>query len=129
MALPIARYTIVREKEKLLRHNLREIRSAIDRYKELSDQQKLRPGVGRFGYPPDLDTLVKGVPLAQTQPGGKTIRFLRRIPEDPMTGRADWGLRAVQDEKDASNWGGKDVFDVYSVSRGTAMDGSRYSDW
>ena len=129
MALPVAKYTIVREKEKRLRQNLREMRDAIDRFKQLSDQRKLRPGIGSYGYPPDLETLVKGVPLASTSAQGKTIRFLRRIPEDPMTGRAEWGLRAVQDEKDSQNWGGKNVFDVYSKSTATAADGSRYSDW
>ena len=129
MALPVARYAIVGGKEKHLRQNLREIREAIDRFKELSDQRKLRLGLGKYGYPPDLETLVKGVPLASTQGEAKSIRFLRRIPEDPMTGRADWGLRAAEDEKDSLNWSGKDVFDVYSKSTGTAMDGTRYSEW
>jgi general secretion pathway protein G len=129
MALPIARNTIVREKEKRLRQNLREIRDAIDRYKELTDQRKLRPGIGKYGYPPDLETLVKGVPLGDARSEGKSIRFLRRIPEDPMTGRADWGLRAAEDEKGSASWSGKDVFDIYSKSAGTAADGSKYSDW
>jgi len=128
MALPVARYTIVREKEKLLRQHLREIRDAIDRFKQLSDERKL-PGAGKFGYPPDLETLVKGVPLADTPGQVKTIRFLRRIPVDPMTGRADWGLRAAEDEKNALSWSGKDVFDVYSKSTAIAIDGSRYFDW
>lgn len=129
MALPVARQTIVREKEKRLRQNLWEIRGAIDHYKELSDQRKLRPGIGKHGYPPDLETLVNGVPLADARSGGKSIRFLRRIPEDPMTRRAEWGLRAAEDEKGSLNWSGKDVFDVYSKSTGASMDGSKYSDW
>ena len=129
MALPVARRSIVREREKHLRQSLREIRDAIDRFKELSDQRKLRPGIGKYGYPPDLETLVKGVPLATTGSQGKSIRFLRRIPEDPMTGSADWGLRAAEDEKDSQSWSGKDVFDVYSKSTGTSADGSRYSAW
>ena len=126
-ALPIARYAVLREKEATLRHNLDEIRDAIDRYKDAADRQAIRVEIGTEGYPPDLETLVKGVKLGNS--GDKKIVFLREIPVDPMTGRADWGLRSVQDEPDSKHWSGKDVFDVYSQSTGTAMDGTKYSDW
>ena len=126
-ALPIARYALVREKEAILRHNLDEIRGAIDRYKDAADHQAIRVEVGTEGYPPDLQTLVTGVKLGNS--GEKKIVFLRKIPIDPMTGLADWGLRAVQDDPDSRHWSGKDVFDVYSQSTATAMDGTKYSDW
>lgn len=126
-ALPIARYAVVREKETILRHSLDEIRNAIDRYKDAADHQAIRIEIGTEGYPPDLQTLVSGVKLGSS--GDKKIVFLRKIPIDPMTGRADWGLRAVQDDPDSRHWSGKDVFDVYSQSAGTAMDGTKYSDW
>jgi general secretion pathway protein G len=129
MALPIARFTVIREREKELRYDLREMRNAIDKYKDLADQQKIRVEVGSEGYPPDLDTLVKGVALGGSGASGKNIRFLRRVPVDPMTGRTDWGLRSVQDDPDATSWGGNNVFDVYSKSTGTALDGTKYSDW
>ena len=126
-ALPIARYAVVREKEAILRHNLDEIRDAIDRYKDAADHQAIRVEVGTEGYPPDLQTLVSGVKLGSS--GDKKIVFLRKVPIDPMTGRADWGLRAVQDDADSRHWSGKDVFDVYSQSTATAMNGTKYSDW
>lgn len=126
-ALPIARYAVVREKEAILRHNLDEIRDAIDRYKDAADHQAIKVEIGTEGYPPDLETLVAGVKLGNE--GDKKIAFLRKIPTDPMTGRADWGLRAVQDDPDSTQWGGKDVFDVYSQSTATAIDGTKYSDW
>jgi len=129
MALPIARYTVMREREKELRMDLREMRNAIDKYKDLADQQKIRVEVGSEGYPPDLDTLVKGVAVGGTGAAGKNLRFLRRIPVDPMTGRADWGLRSVQDDPDSTSWGGNNVFDVYSKSTATALDGTQYSTW
>jgi len=125
-ALPIARYSIVHKKEELLRYDLRQIRDAIDRYKDLADANKIRVEVGSEGYPPGLETLVTGVKLGAGD--DKKIRFLRRIPVDPMTGQADWGLRAVQDDADSTSWGGKNVFDVYSKSQATASDGTRYSD-
>ena len=125
-ALPIARYSIIHKKEELLRYDLRQMRDAIDRYKDLADSNKIRVEVGSEGYPPDLETLVKGVKLGAGD--DKKIRFLRRIPVDPMTGQADWGLRAVQDDFDSTSWGGKNVFDVYSKSQATASDGTRYSD-
>jgi general secretion pathway protein G len=125
-ALPIARYSIIHKKEELLRYDLRQMRDAIDRYKDLADANKIRVEVDSQGYPPDLETLVKGVKLGAGD--DKRIRFLRRIPVDPMTGQADWGLRAVQDDADSTSWGGGNVFDVYSKSQGTASDGTRYSD-
>ncbi len=126
-AMPLARYTIMRQREAELRQDLREMRNAIDRYKDLSDRNLIRVELGSEGYPPDLDTLVKGVQLGAAN--DRRIRFLRRIPIDPTTGRADWGLRAIQDDPDSMSWGGKNVFDVYSKSQGTALDGTKYSDW
>jgi general secretion pathway protein G len=111
---------------------LRTMREAIDRYKDLADRGLIRVDVLTGGYPPDLETLVKGVTLtsgAVAGVTGKTIVFLRSIPVDPMTGQANWGLRAVEDDPDSTSWGGNDVFDVYSTSTGTALDGTKYSDW
>jgi general secretion pathway protein G len=125
-ALPVARYSIVRGKENELRRDLREMKDAIDRYKDLADQQKIRVEVGSENYPPDLETLVKGV---QVGTADKKVRFLRKIPVDPLTGRAEWGMRCVTDDPDSQSWCGKNVFDVYSKSQGTALDGSKYSDW
>jgi general secretion pathway protein G len=127
-ALPIARSRIQHAKETELHRALREMRDAIDRYKDLADRNLIRVEVGSEGYPPDLDTLVKGVNLG----GGnadRRMRFLRAIPMDPMTKTRDWGLRAVQDDPDSTSWGGRNVFDVYSKSTGTASDGTRYADW
>ena len=129
MALPLARFTIMRQRERELRLDLREMRTAIDKYKDLADQQKIRVEVGSEGYPPDLETLVKGVAIGGSGASGKNIRFLRRIPVDPITGRAEWGLRSVQDDPDSTSWGGNNVFDVYSKSTGTALDGTQYSTW
>lgn len=126
-ALPIARYSIIHKKEELLHYELRQMRDAIDRYKDLADSNKIRVEVGTEGYPPDLETLVNGVKVGAGD--DKKIRFLRRIPVDPMTGRAEWGLRAVQDDPDSTSWGGKNVFDVYSKSQATASDGTRYANW
>jgi general secretion pathway protein G len=126
-ALPIAKYNIIRQRDAELHHNLREIKDAIDRYKDAADRNQIRVEIGSEGYPPDLETLVKGVQLGASN--DRKIRFLRKIPVDPMTGRAEWGLRAVQDDPDSTSWGGKNVFDVYSKSTGTALDGTKYSDW
>ena len=127
MALPIFRYAVVREKEGELRYDLQTMRDAIDYYKELAEQHKFRTEVGSDNYPPDLDALVKGVQLGAGN--DKKLRFLRKVPLDPMTGKADWGLRATGDDYDSTTWGGKNVFDVYSKSTGTALDGTKYSDW
>jgi len=129
MALPIAKFTVIRQREKELREDLRDMRRAIDKYKDLADQQKIRVELGSEGYPPDMDTLVKGVAVGGSGAAGKNMRFLRRVPKDPMTGRTEWGLRSVQDDPDSTSWGGKNVFDVYSKSSGTALDGTKYSDW
>ena len=126
-AIPLARMTIKRRKEEQLRYALREMRDAIDRYKDYADQGKITVPAGTEGYPPDLNTLVIGVKLAGQK--DQKLRFLRTIPKDPMTGGADWGLRSVQDDPDTTSWGGQDVFDVYSRSTGTAINGTRYSDW
>jgi len=127
MALPVFRYTVIRQKEAELHYDLRTMKDAIDRYKDLADQHKFRTEVGSENYPPDLETLVKGVQLGAGD--DKRLRFLRKIPVDPMTGRADWGLRSISDDPDSTSWGGKNVFDVYSKSTGTALDGTKYSDW
>jgi general secretion pathway protein G len=124
-AEPLIRITIVRGREAELHRSLREIRNAIDRYKDMADTLAFRTEVGSNGYPPDLDTLVTGVTIA----GNKKVRFLRRIPVDPMTGQREWGMRSVQDDPDSTSWGGGNVFDVFSKSQGTALDGSKYSDW
>jgi general secretion pathway protein G len=132
-ALPLARASIQRAREQELHRALREMKDAIDRYKDAADRGLIRVEVGTEGYPPDLETLVNGVQLggsaAGGTAGGQKVRFLRKIPVDPMTGRADWGLKAVQDDPDSRSWGGKNVFDVYSLSQGTAMDGTKYADW
>jgi general secretion pathway protein G len=131
-ALPMARWSVYRVRERELKNDLRTMREAIDRYKDLADRGLIRVDVLTSGYPPDLETLVKGVPLtsgAVAGVTGKAIVFLRSIPVDPMTGQANWGLRSVEDDPDSTSWGGNDVFDVYSTSTGTALDGTKYSDW
>jgi len=127
VALPIARVQAQRAREVELRRNLRQIRQAIDRYRDFADRGMIPIKPDSFGYPPDMETLVKGVPLK----GAATARykFLRRIPIDPTTGKADWGMRSMQDDPDSRSWGGSNVFDVYSQSQGTALDGTRYADW
>src|ERR1700757_3208604 len=97
MALPIAKFTVIRQREKELREDLRDMRRAIDKYKDLADQQKIRVELGSEGYPPDLDTLVKGVAVGGSGAAGKNMRFLRRVPVDPMTGGVGWGMRSGQD--------------------------------
>ena len=124
LAVPLARVTIKREKERELRHALWELRDAIDRYKDAADRGAFRTKVGSEGYPPDLDTLVKGEDVQ-----GKKLRFLRRIPKDPMTDSTEWGLRSMQDDPNSDSWGEQNVFDVYTKSQGTALDGTNYKDW
>jgi general secretion pathway protein G len=126
-ALPVIRFTILREREYQLHKDLREMRLAIDRYKDDADRNLLRTEVGSEGYPPDLDTLVKGVNTGTS--GTDKKRYLRRIPVDPITGTKDWGLRSIQDDVDSTSWGGGNVFDVYSKSQAIALDGTKYSDW
>ena len=123
-AIPVARFQVKREKERELRYDLWEMRSAIDAYKDAADRGAFQIKTDSMGYPPDLETLVNGVDVH-----GKTVRFLRKIPVDPMTGKADWGLRSNQDDPDTDSWGGQNVFDVYSKSDGTALDGTKYKDW
>ena len=127
MALPLARNEIIRGRELELHRDLRMLREAIDRYKFDSDQGKIPIKVDSFGYPPDLKILVEGVPVKGTAKG--KYKYLRKIPVDPMTGSADWGLRAMQDDPDSKGWGGQNVFDVYSKSSGAALDGTQYGDW
>jgi general secretion pathway protein G len=122
-AFPLARMTIYREREHELRQDLWMIRDAIDRYKDAADKGAFQIKVGSEGYPPDLDTLVNGVDVA-----GKKLKFLRKIPVDPMT-KQDWGLRSMQDDKDSTSWGGQSVFDVYTKSDQIALDGTKYKDW
>lgn len=126
-ALPAVHFTIVRAKEVELHQDLREMRDAIDHYKDYADRNLIRVELGSEGYPPDLETLVKGVQIGAGS--DRKVRFLRRIPVDPMTGHADWNLQAVQDDPDSTSWGGKNVFDVHSKSQATALDGTRYADW
>lgn len=161
-AVPLARMTVQRQKEAELHRALREMRSAIDRYKDDADKNLIRTEVGSQNYPPDLQSLVDGVTVSipanapagisaaalATASGGSAsaavaalpttpsasalpnkVRYLRRIPVDPMTGKADWGLRAVQDDPDSGSWSGHNVFDVYSQSTATAIDGTKYSEW
>jgi len=123
-ALPMAKFQVKRQKEKQLRYDLWEMRDAIDKYKDVADKGLIQTKADSNNYPPDLQTLVDGVEI-QT----KKMRFLRSIPVDPMTKNADWGLRSNQDEPDSTSFGGQDVFDVYSKSDGTALDGSKYNTW
>ena len=127
MIVPVARYTVKREKELELKQQLRFMRDAIDRYKQHSDVGAIQVQLGSEGYPPDLVTLVAGVP--QIGQINKKLKFLRRIPVDPMTGKAEWGLRSYQDEPDTMAWGGQNIYDVRSQSGGRAIDGSYYKDW
>lgn len=127
VALPLARVQVQRTREVELHRDLREMREAIDRYKDFSDRGMIPVKVDTFGYPPDLKTLVEGVPLKGT--ANAKFKFLRRIPIDPTTGKADWGLRSMQDDPDSQSWGGQNVFDVYTKAQGTALDGTRYGDW
>jgi general secretion pathway protein G len=123
-AVPVTIFQVKRQKERELRRDLWEMRDAIDHYKDAADKNAFQVKVDSQGYPPDLETLVKGVEV-QT----KKVKFLRRIPVDPMTGEAEWGLRSMQDDPDSDSYGGQSVFDVYSKSTGTALDGTKYSTW
>ncbi len=128
IAMPLARVQLKRGHERELRQALREMRTAIDRYKDASDRGLIPVRLDTEGYPTDLEVLVEGVPLANS-PDGKRLRLLRRIPRDPLTNSTDWGLRSYQDPPDSTAFGGQNVFDVYSRSQGTALDGSQYSEW
>ena len=123
-AAPIARYKVKREKERELKYDLWTMRDAIDKYKDAADKGAFQTKVDSQNYPPDLQTLVDGVDVQ-----GKKVKFLRRIPIDPMTGKQEWGLRSMQDDPTSDSYGGQSVFDVYSKSQGTALNGEKYSDW
>jgi general secretion pathway protein G len=127
IALPLVRVQLTRTRETELRQDLREMRTAIDLYKKFSDSSFFSTKVDSNGYPPDLQTLVEGEPT-RAFPNVK-YKFLRRIPIDPMTGTKDWGLRSMQDDPDSRSWGGQNVFDVYTKSENTALDGTKYADW
>jgi general secretion pathway protein G len=129
--MPLARITVQRQREIELRRALREIRTAIDKYKDAVDQGQIGGTdnqLGSEGYPPDLETLVEGV-TAAGDASCRKLKFLRRVPADPMTRSTEWGMRSYQDAPDARSWGVKNVFDVYSRSEGTALDGTKYRDW
>jgi general secretion pathway protein G len=128
---PLAKVAITRHKEAELRRSLREIRTAIDKYKDAADLQMIPATelkLGAEGYPPTLQTLVEGVSVANDATGRK-LKFLRRVPIDPMTGSDEWGMRSYQDKPDATRWGGQNVYDVFSLSEATALDGTKYRDW
>jgi general secretion pathway protein G len=124
-AVPVVRVSVRRARETELRRDLWEMRTAIDRYKDAADKNAFQQKLDSQGYPPDLDTLVNGVEIQ----GGKKLRFLRRIPVDPMTGSKDWGLRSMQDDPTSDSWGGQNVFDVYTKSSGTGLNNTKYKDW
>lgn len=129
--LPLARVTVQRQREAELHRALREMRTAIDKFKDAADMGQISMfdiKTGSEGYPPDLETLVEGVSVVGDASGRK-LKFLRRIPIDPMTNSTDWGMRSYQDRSDSTSWGGQNVFDVYTKSKGTALDGTKYIDW
>jgi general secretion pathway protein G len=131
VAMPLAKVTATRQREAELRRSLREIRTAIDKFKDAADAQQigsLEIKAGSEGYPADLQQLVDGVAV-QNDATGRKLKFLRRIPIDPMTKSTEWGKRSYQDEPDATRWGGQNVFDVYTTFDGTALDGTKYKEW
>jgi general secretion pathway protein G len=129
--MPLAKVTVQRAREAELRRSLREIRTAIDRYKDAADLQQIAATdlkAGAEGYPPTLEVLVEGV-RANGDASGRKLKFLRRVPMDPMTHSTEWGMRSYQDDADSTSWGGQNVYDVYTKSGGAALDGSKYVDW
>ena len=124
LAIPLVRVTIKRQREHDLREALWQMRDAIDRYKDAADRGAFQIKVGSEGYPPDLDTLVNGVDVQ-----GKKVKFLRRIPIDPMTSKTEWGMRSMQDDPTSDSWDGDNVFDVFTKSQDIALDGTKYKDW
>lgn len=126
VALPVARMEVQRQKEEELRRDLRTMRNAIDRYKDFTDRGMIATQLDTYGYPPTLKILVEGVPLKGSK---DKYKFLRKIPIDPMTGEANWGLRSMQDDPDSQSWGGQDVFDVHSQSQAIGLNGIPYADW
>ncbi len=134
LALPLGKMAVKRANEIELQRDLRSIREAIDAYKKLADEKKFEVGEDTEGYPPTLETLVKGVEIQDKDSQGKagarkTVKFLRRIPKDPMTDSYDWGLRSYQDDFDSDVWGEENVYDVYTKSPAVALDGTKYKDW
>ena len=132
IAIPLTKIAVKREKEIELRRNLRMIREALDAYKKLADENKIDVEDDSEGYPPDLQTLVEGVESSEEKDGDtvvKVIKFLRRIPRDPVTNSLEWGLRSYQDDYDSDVWGGENVYDIYTRSLGTALNGSKYREW
>ena len=123
-AVPVTMFNVKRDKERELRRDLWEMRDAIDAYKDAADRHAFQTKVDSQNYPPDLDTLVTGVDVQ-----GKKVRFLRKIPIDPMTGKDEWGMHSMQDDPTSDSYGGQSVFDVYSKSQGTGLDGTKYSTW
>jgi general secretion pathway protein G len=127
LALPLAKNSIRREREFELRAALRDMRIAIDKYKDASDRGFIQMKVDTDGYPETLQVLVDGVQMVGQV--DKKLKFLRKIPIDPMTNKPEWGMRSYQDDPKNTSWGGQDVFDVYTKSEGTAFDGTKYKDW
>jgi general secretion pathway protein G len=130
-AMPLAKVTMQRQREAELRRGLREIRTAIDKFKDAVDTGQIGSTdirAGSEGYPPDLETLVEGVSAAGDASGRK-LKFLRKIPIDPMTNSTEWGMRSYQDRPDSRSWGGQNIYDVYTKSEGVALDGTKYKDW
>jgi general secretion pathway protein G len=129
--MPLAKVTVQRQREMELHRSLREMRTAIDKYKDAVDNGLIGSvdvKAGSEGYPPDLETLVEGVSVANDASGRK-LKFLRRVPMDPITNSTEWGLRSYTDKPDSTSWGGGNVYDVYCKSQGTALDGTKYRDW
>jgi general secretion pathway protein G len=130
--LPLAKTAVKREREVTLRRNLRMMREAIDAYKKLADEKAFEFDEDTEGYPPDLEILVEGIEAKVEVDGQevtKVIKFMRRIPKDPMTNSFDWGLRSYQDDSDSDIWGGENIYDVFTKSPGTALDGTKYKEW
>jgi general secretion pathway protein G len=130
-ALPLARVTVQRQREIELRRALRDMRTAIDHYKDAADGGMIANTelkLGNEGYPTDLDVLVEGI-RASGDANDRKLKFLRRIPIDPLMGNNEWGKRSYQDKPDSKSWGGQNVYYVYSLSEGTALDGNKYRDW
>ena len=130
-AMPLAKVTMQRQREAELRRSLREIRTAIDKFKDAVDTGQIGSTdirAGSEGYPPDLETLVEGVSAAGDASGRK-LKFLRKVPIDPMTSSTEWGMRSYQDRPDSRSWGGQNIYDVYTKSEGVALDGTKYKDW
>lgn len=129
--MPLAKVTVQRGREAELRRSLREMRTAIDRFKDAADLQQIAATdlkAGAEGYPPTLEVLVEGV-RANGDASGRKLKFLRRVPIDPMTRSQEWGMRSYQDDADSSSWGGQNVYDVFTESDGVALDGTKYADW